>query len=39
MIRGCNTHGRDEIVKPEGKNHPQDLGVDGQVILEWILGK
>jgi hypothetical protein len=24
--------------KPEGKNHLEDLGVDGKIILEWILG-
>jgi hypothetical protein len=23
----------------EGKNHSEDLGVDGKIILEWILGK
>jgi hypothetical protein len=25
--------------KPEGKNHSEDLGVDGMVILKWMLGK
>jgi hypothetical protein len=25
--------------KPEGKNHLEDLGVDGRIILECILGK
>jgi len=24
--------------KPEGKNHSEDLGVDGEIILEWIVG-
>jgi hypothetical protein len=27
------------VGKPEGKRHLQDLGIDGRVILEWILGK
>jgi hypothetical protein len=27
------------VGKPEGKNHSEDLGVDGRIILEWILGK
>jgi hypothetical protein len=22
-----------------GRDHPEDLGVDGRIILEWILGK
>jgi hypothetical protein len=26
------------IGKPEGKNHFEDLDVDGKIILEWILG-
>jgi hypothetical protein len=25
--------------KPEGKRPLEDLGVDGRIILEWILGK
>ena len=25
------------VAKPEGKNHLEDLGVDGSVILKWIL--
>jgi hypothetical protein len=24
---------------PEGKNHLEDLGVDGRIILEWIIRK
>jgi hypothetical protein len=24
---------------PEGKNNSEDLGVDGMIILEWILEK
>jgi hypothetical protein len=27
------------VGKPEGKNHSGDLGVDGKIILEWILRK
>jgi hypothetical protein len=27
------------IGKPEGKNHLEDLGVDGKIILEYIVGK
>jgi hypothetical protein len=26
------------VGKPERKNHSEDLGVDGKIILEWILG-
>jgi hypothetical protein len=27
------------VGKPEGKSHSEDLGVDGKMKLEWILGK
>jgi hypothetical protein len=27
------------VGKYEGKNHLEDLGVDGKLILEWILEK
>jgi hypothetical protein len=27
------------IRKPEGRNHLQDLGVDGKIILEQAFGK
>jgi hypothetical protein len=27
------------VGKPEGKNHSEDLDVDGKIILKWILGK
>jgi hypothetical protein len=26
-------------MRPEGKDHLEDLGVGGRIILEWILGK
>jgi len=26
------------VGKPEGKNHLEDPGIDGKIILEWILG-
>jgi hypothetical protein len=26
------------VGEPEGKNHSEDLDVDGKIILEWILG-
>jgi hypothetical protein len=25
--------------KTEGRSHLEDLGIDGKIILEWILGK
>jgi hypothetical protein len=27
------------VGKPEGKNHSEDLGVDGDLILKWISAK
>jgi hypothetical protein len=27
------------VGKPEGKNHSENLSVDGRIISEWILGK
>jgi hypothetical protein len=27
------------VGKHEGKNHLEDLDVDGRIMLEWILGK
>jgi hypothetical protein len=45
MSGSRSTHGRDEkcvqyfFEKPEGKRHSEDLGVDGRIMLEWILGK
>jgi hypothetical protein len=42
----CSTHGRDEKFrqyfgwkKLKGRDHSEDLGVDGRIILDWILGK
>jgi len=38
-------HGRNEKCihnfgwKPEGKIYIEDQGIDGQIILEWFLGK
>jgi hypothetical protein len=23
----------------KGKNHSEDLGIDGRIVLEWILGE
>jgi hypothetical protein len=46
MGGACNTHDRDEICKnnsgrknQKGRNHSEVLGVDGKIILEWMLGK
>jgi len=25
------------MVKPEGRDHLRDLGIDGRITLEWIL--
>jgi hypothetical protein len=30
---------RSLVGKPEGRDHSEDLGVRGKIILEWILGK
>jgi len=30
---------RDLVGKPEGKNHLEDPGVDGKIILRWIFRK
>jgi hypothetical protein len=27
------------VGKPEGRNHWEDIGVDGRITLRWILGK
>jgi hypothetical protein len=44
MGRTCSTYGRDEFIQDFdwetlGKNHSEDISVDGKIILEWILGK
>jgi len=42
----CRAYGREErcihgvlLGKPEGKNHLEDPGVDGRIILRWIFRK
>ena len=41
----CSTYGESRGVyrvlvrKPEGKNHLEDQGVDGRIILRWIFRK
>ena len=27
------------VGRPKGKNHMEDLGIDGRIILRWILKK
>jgi hypothetical protein len=27
------------VGRPEGRNHWEDLGIDGRIALRWILGK
>jgi hypothetical protein len=27
------------IGKPEGKDHSEDLGIDGRILLQWVLEK
>ena len=45
MGGACSSYGREEVVyrvlmgKSEGKNHLGDPGVDGRIILKWILRK
>jgi len=41
----CSTHGRDGEMhtvfwseKLKGRDHSQDVGVDGKITLEWMLG-
>jgi hypothetical protein len=44
-FRTCSTHGRYEsaynilVEKMKGRGHSEELGVDGRIILEQILGK
>jgi len=45
MGRVCSTHGRDDNCiqnfgqKMKGRDHSEGMGIDGRLILEWILGK
>jgi hypothetical protein len=45
MGRACSTYGGDEKftynfgLKPEAGRHKEDLGIDGVIISNWILGK
>jgi hypothetical protein len=32
-------HTRYRLENLKGRHHSEDLGVDGKIILEWILGK
>jgi ribosomal protein S26 len=45
-VRACSMHSRDEkSIKNfgwkslKGTDHSEDVGVDGKIISEWILGK
>jgi hypothetical protein len=42
----CSMCGRDEkciqyfwLEKLKGRDHSEDLGIDGKIVLEWFLGK
>jgi hypothetical protein len=41
MGGACSTHRRDEkcVQNPKGREHSEDIGIDGRIVLEWILGK
>jgi hypothetical protein len=43
MVRACGTHGKGEkcvsksfIGKPEGRDHLEEIGVGGRIILKFI---
>jgi hypothetical protein len=38
-VRTCSMHGRDEIHTLKRRDHSEDLDVEGQIMLERILGK
>jgi len=38
-LRGRRGVYRIWVGKPEGKNHLEDPGLDGGIILRWVLGK
>jgi len=35
MMKWTQNVGRVLVAKPEGKNHLEDLGIDGRVIFKW----
>jgi hypothetical protein len=41
MGGACSTHGTDDILfclgNPKGRDHSEYIGVEGNIILEWIL--
>jgi len=46
MGEACSLHGRDQKCirnfwseNLKGRDHSEDLGVDGRITLEWALGK
>jgi hypothetical protein len=45
VILGSSNQGGSDMItifwleKLKGRDHSEDLGVDGRIILEWILGK
>jgi len=44
MGRVGSTHGREvhtilSLENPNGRDHSEDLGIGGRIILEWFLGR
>jgi hypothetical protein len=39
----CSMHGGDvkylQLENLKGRDQPEDLGIDGKIILEWIVGR